>query len=131
VTDELMASYLALGGGWPSSFTLEGKPHVKKRPRFGNGHAYKEDGAEERATKARLVALGLECIEKPQLVVLVAHFWLPDARTKDFDNLKKHLADAANGVLWADDSQVKRAAQLVDIDRERPRTEVLVGLYEP
>jgi Holliday junction resolvase RusA-like endonuclease len=126
-----MATYSALRGGWPSLYLLPGKPPSKPRPRFGKGNAYAstEQKAAERATALQLRAHYPELLEGP--LVLVMTFWLPDNRRRDVDNLAKHLMDAANGVLWKDDSQVRRSAQLADLDRENPRTEVLLGQLSP
>jgi Holliday junction resolvase RusA-like endonuclease len=125
-----MATYSALRGGWPSLFILPGKPPSKPRPRFGKGRAYAstEQKAAERATGLQLRSHHPELLEGPLVVVMT--FYVPDAHRRDADNLVKHLWDAANGVIWNDDSQVKRSAQLVEIDRANPRTEVLLGLLD-
>lgn len=126
-----MATYSALRGTWPSLYLLPGKPPSKPRPRFGKGRAYssKEQVAAERTTAAHLRALAGGPLDGP--LVLVMTFWLPDNHRRDVDNLAKHLMDAANGILWHDDSQVRRSAQLADLDRGNPRTEVLLGQLMP
>lgn len=115
-------------GGWPLSLVIEGKPPVKKRPRFGKGRVYKADDAAELATGLALRRQVPEPLRGN--LCLVAVFYMPDRRVLDGDNLSKHLWDAANGVLWRDDSQVTRSAQFVELDRERPRTELLLGSHD-
>jgi len=51
----------------------------------------------------------------------------PDARRRDLDNEVKTLADALNGTIWADDSQIDALAVLRRIDRDRPRVELTVA----
>jgi len=123
-----MATYSALRGGWPSLYLLPGKPPSKPRPRFGQGRAYasKEQKLAEATTALQLRAQADGPLDGP--LVLVMTFWVPDNKRRDVDNLAKHLMDAANGVLWHDDSQVRRSAQLADLDRKNPRTEILLGV---
>lgn len=89
---------------------------------------YKPDAAAEIATGLHLRAN----VPEPLVgnVCLVVTFYLPTRRLKDFDNLIKHLADAGNGILWRDDSQVTGAAQLIELDRDNPRTAILIGSHE-
>lgn len=55
-----------------------------------------------------------------------ARICFPDRRRRDGDNVVKSLLDAANGVLWDDDSQVVRRTTEDTVDRERPRVEMVV-----
>lgn len=121
----MTATYSAMRGGWPLSFEWEGKPPVKKRPRVTRRGTYAPDADVERATAAVLARHADEPMEGP--LVLVAGFWMPNLNRLDVDNLLKHLADAGNGVLWRDDSQLVRIAGLRFLDRERPRTALMVG----
>lgn len=127
VETDAMAAYLALRGGPPSLLLLDGKPPSKPRPRFGQGRAYssKEQRAAEAATGYALRAQQAQPLDGDLCMVMV--FWLPDLKRRDADNLVKHLWDAANGVLWHDDVQVRRSAQILDLDRRQPRTEILLG----
>lgn len=123
-----MAAYLALGGGWPLAFVLPGKPHAKMRPRKGKGgrmYQAEEDRDAERATKARLRALEIEPLVGN--VCIMVTLYMPDRRIRDFDNMVKHICDAGNGILWRDDSQVTGGGQLIELDRARPRAEVILG----
>lgn len=126
ISDEQMAIYCAMGGGWPSWFSWPGKPLTKQRHRKGKGgRMYAPDAAEEKATGLILK----RNVPEPYrgAVCLVVAFYLPDRTIKDFDNLIKHVADAGNGILWLDDSQVTRATQIVELDRDNPRTVVMIG----
>lgn len=121
----MAATYSAMRGGWPLSFEWEGKPPVKKRPRVTRRGTFAPDAAVERATRAVLARHAEQPMEGP--LVLALGFWMPTRRWIDTDNLVKHVMDAGNGVLWCDDSQVVRLAGLRFLDRERPRTALLVG----
>lgn len=121
----MAATYSAMQGGWPLSFEWEGKPPVKKRPRVTRRGTYAPDAEVEKATRAVLAQHAAEPLEGP--VVLALGFWMPSLHRLDTDNLVKHVMDAGNGVLWRDDSQVVRLAGLRFLDRERPRTLLLVG----
>lgn len=57
-------------------------------------------------------------------------FHLPSRRRVDGDNLLKSILDSANGVLWADDSQVDVFHVTKDVDRERPRAVVRVAVIQ-
>ena len=52
--------------------------------------------------------------------------YVPDERVRDEDNITKNVFDGLKKVLFRDDSQVVGGERGVDIDRVRPRLEVLV-----
>jgi Holliday junction resolvase RusA-like endonuclease len=58
-------------------------------------------------------------------------FWLPDERTRDWDNLAKQVTDALNKVMYADDNRIFQASVGKDIDRLKPRTEVELEVLVP
>lgn len=58
-----------------------------------------------------------------KLVLLVWYYW-PDKRRRDCHNAHKLLADALEGVLYADDKTVLIRDIDYVIDRQRPRVEV-------
>lgn len=110
-------------------FELDGLPPTKARPRVGKGgHVYKPDAGAELATALQLRRAVPEPLQGN--VCIVATFYLPNRNRRDFDNLIKHLCDAGNGILWADDSQVTGAAQIIELDRARPRTVVMLGSHD-
>lgn len=111
---------------------IPGAPWSKSRPRFarktGRTYTPKEDvDAEERTARflrARVKTpftgnVGLACL-----------FFRPNRQRIDTDNLIKHVCDAANGVLWADDSQCTAVMGIVEMDPDRPRTVIVVGEHQ-
>lgn len=52
--------------------------------------------------------------------------WYPDGRHGDIDRVQSLTLDALQGVVYADDRQVKRTTATVGTDREAPRTVVTV-----
>lgn len=90
------------------SFVVNGPPVPKARARVVNGHAYTppKTRAYERlvATVASLhVRAGWRRDAKYALFVQA---FFADRRRADLDNVVKAIADACNGIVWHDDSQV-------------------------
>lgn len=111
------------------SFTIEGKPRGKGRPRVGKfgGRPYTPPATraaeKEVATLARIARGSAPLMTGTVELAIVAVFeppksWKPAVRSRalageldftgkpDRDNIEKLIADALNGVLWLDDSQV-------------------------
>jgi Holliday junction resolvase RusA-like endonuclease len=102
------------------SCTLPIPPFAKGRPRFGKGFTYTpaKTRAQEKALKLLLMrafagrqimtgALAASItfsIKRPRSVSKTRRPW-PSVRP-DLDNYVKAVMDAANGILWEDDSQV-------------------------
>ena len=107
----------------------EGTPHpqarVKVTRRGKASVTYRPDQAHQDELRARFEALVLEPLTGS--LVLACAFYLPDLRTRDTDNLVKHVADSANRVLFKDDRQVTAQMGYVELDRERPRTIMMLG----
>ena len=99
------------------------------RVQVAKGRAYRPDEKDQRELR-RLLRTLHEGEPLEGSVCLGAAFYLPDLRTRDTDNMLKHLGDSANGILWKDDRQVTAMAGYVELDRERPRTVVLYGADE-
>lgn len=60
-------------------------------------------------------------------VELHAKLYVPDARRRDAMNLAKCCQDAIQGVVVADDTQIKRATwEYMGIDRVNPRCEIVI-----
>jgi Holliday junction resolvase RusA-like endonuclease len=109
-----------------------GNPHAKMRPRISAArpgqrprtHQDPKDKIAEDRTKEALRA------HEPPLftgnVALIAAFYRNSRQVVDLDNLEKHLMDAANGILWTDDCQVTCKRTTLDLDRDNPRTHVIV-----
>ena len=111
--------------------TIAGQPYSKSRPRFSKktGHAYPvpEDVEAETHTGWEIkryfpepwagnIALGCAFFRSSRLRV-------------DVDNLLKHVADAGNGVAWQDDSQITAKYGIIELDREHPRTLLVVARH--
>ncbi len=107
-----------------------GEPVVKKRPRvLRNGHVYtpKSTRNQEAAIGALARAtLGLVPADAQSIFGVRAVFYLRTRRPKDCDNLLKVVLDGLNQVVYADDSQVRELMGWCVLDRQRPRTELLV-----
>jgi len=107
---------------------LEWEPASKARPRFGKGgRTYTP--AESRKAEARTTAWLRRCFEEPMTgnVALACIFFRPNRQRIDVDNMLKHVCDAANGVIWNDDSQVTSVTGIVELDPDRPRTLLAVA----
>jgi Holliday junction resolvase RusA-like endonuclease len=107
---------------------VDGDPWSKSRPRFtrrGRTYQPRDDEAAEQALKWRLKAAGARPF--PGNVMLVCRFYRANYQRIDADNLLKHVCDSANGILWADDSQVTLVLGEVLYDAEHPRTVILAG----
>jgi Holliday junction resolvase RusA-like endonuclease len=60
-------------------------------------------------------------------VAVVMLFFRPTKHRVDVDNLAKLVMDAANGIAYADDSQVRAIVAEMEIDKDDPRTVVVVA----
>jgi len=115
--------------GLTFAFTVPGPPQPKERARRGaNGRWY----TPERTKRYEAAVRELMTIHAPRgwpadaTYVLEVVGYFPDARARDGDNLAKSVSDAGNKCLWRDDSQVVRMIVEKRLDRENPRTEVIV-----
>jgi Holliday junction resolvase RusA-like endonuclease len=106
------------------SVIIDGAPSSKARPRFARSNTYrsKEDRESEQRTAWHL----RRSVSEPMTgnVALACIFYRPNRQRIDADNMMKHVCDAANGVLWLDDSQVTAIASVVELDATHPRTVV-------
>ncbi|MFF0092784.1 RusA family crossover junction endodeoxyribonuclease [Streptomyces canus] len=121
---EQLMRLLAPGAAESWGTVILGEPHSKARPRFDkDGHAYKDpaDAAAEEATKWRL----RQFFRRGPLtgnVALGCVFYRSSRQEIDADNMLKHVCDAGNGILWRDDSQITAKYGGIELDREKPRT---------
>lgn len=115
-----------LGHGIEKRITIPGVMRGKGRPRFGNGRTYtdaKTVNAETWIKACAVEQLGTPLMVGPLYVVVdigVPYVKSWPKRTKaramaqllwptskpDIDNCVKLIADALNGILWHDDSQI-------------------------
>ena len=114
------------------AFTIiPGAPHSKGRHRntkSGRPYMAREDRNAERETALRLKRLAAEPVAGN--IALACIFFRPNRQRIDCDNMLKHVCDAANGVLWHDDSQITAILGLVELDAENPRTLVMMARHE-
>lgn len=112
-------------------FVIPGDPSSKSRPRFSrNGHAYTK--AQDRAQE-RVSALHFKRVFKAPKTGNVAVgciFFRSNRRWIDADNMLKHICDAANGIAYIDDSQVTAVLGVIELDRDNPRTIVMISDHE-
>ncbi len=106
--------------------TVLGNPHAKIRPRVSKGgrrtHQDPRDAAAEAETRRQLIEQwGNHQIETGNLK-LHASFYRKNRQVVDLDNLVKHLLDAAQGVLFVNDTQVTAYDVELFVDSEVPRT---------
>lgn len=111
-------------------FTVPGNPVPKARPRVANGHAYTPLATLEAEGLVQLAArkAGVRPLLGP--VRLSLFFARGDLRRCDLDNLAKLVQDALNGIAYEDDSQIVELQATKVLDREKPRTEVVVSEVE-
>lgn len=128
---DLLDAIAMLNRSFPSSsFTgvvIPGAPPTKARPRFGRGRTYMtgQQKSLEEWTRKHLRTAFSQPLEGNIAIGCV--FYRPTRQRIDVDNLTKHVFDAANGVCWNDDSQVTAVVSVLELDRENPRTIVVVG----
>jgi Holliday junction resolvase RusA-like endonuclease len=110
--------------------TIPGAPWSKARPRFGNGRTFvkHEDIDAEKRTATYLRKM----VRTPFTgnVFIGCLFFRPNRQRIDTDNLIKHVCDAANGVLWKDDSQCTGVMGVLELDPDNPRTVMIIGRHE-
>ena len=106
---------------------IDGQPRSKARPRFtGSGKVYSD--ATQRAHE-ELIAWSFRSAVSTPLTVSVEMdmvFYRSDQQRIDLDNLVKAVLDGANGICFVDDVQVVAIAARIELDRDRPRTEIVV-----
>lgn len=130
---KLLSAISALGVAATSDslhmVTIPGPPWSKARPRFSRNGTYAkpEDQDAEQRTAWHLKRRVRE--PYPGNVGLACLFYRPNHQRIDADNLLKHVCDAANGVLWLDDSQCTAIMGIVELDATHPRTVIMVGTH--
>ena len=110
------------------TFTVEGNPVGKQRPRFSRGHTYTPkktvDYEKQVADKAKQAMGSSQPLETPVAVFIYISHTVPASYSKkrteaclanverprkpDLDNVAKLVLDAMNGVVYKDDVDVVR-----------------------
>lgn len=103
---------------------IPGPPKSKSRARFSRkGFAYTPQA--DRDAEARTASFLRDVFTDGPFTGNVAMgciFVRPNHQRIDADNMLKHIADAATGVAWIDDSQVTTLFARVEYDKDNPRT---------
>lgn len=110
-------------------FVIQGKPQGKQRPRLGKGGCVYTPTATRRYERSIAWAAAAGRPRGWRLsgaVSVEVCCYFSDARRRDVDNVLKCVLDGMNGVAYHDDSQVVLANVAKALDREHPRTEVVV-----
>jgi Holliday junction resolvase RusA-like endonuclease len=61
-------------------------------------------------------------------VEIEVRLYFKDNRRRDWDNWHKILCDSLTGIVWEDDSQIKKASVEKFIDKKNPRIEINILL---
>lgn len=110
---------------------VPGTPPSKARVRFGKGNVYNSAqvvAAEKRT--ATYVQAAIKGRPYEGNVALGCIFYRPNHQRVDADNMLKHVCDAINGLAFKDDSQVTAIAARVELDKENPRTVIVLGPHQ-
>jgi len=109
---------------------IEGEPQSKMRPRFGKKTAYKSK--KQRENEEYLAWHFKKSFEQPytENVAIGCIFYRSNKQRIDVDNLLKNVMDAATGIVWIDDCQVTAQMGILEYDKERPRTVVIIGKHK-
>jgi len=113
----------------PFTFEVPGEPERKIRHRTGeDGHTYNpSEAAEAFVQSAYMVVYGKTEPVPKVLFRLTCVFYTKNRQVKDIDNMWKLIADALQGLVWANDSQVWDMGETHrEIDKAHPRTVVRI-----
>ena len=119
-----------------TTFTVPGPPVPWERAgRVGSRYFTKpRTAAHKQKIAIAAMAAGVRVIEKPGVVAVTMHFYLPRPKRgkykhpidrRDVDNLAKAVLDALNGLAWDDDGQVCILTGRKSYDNE-PSTEITI-----
>jgi len=120
----------------PLTFVVPGAPVGKERPRLGKGHVYTPTKTTSYEHKVKVFALqairkhGSWIVGTKLPVTLTLRVYFENARRQDLDNILKAAADAGNGLIWHDDSQIAELHVYRGYDAKRPRVEVAVDILD-
>lgn len=114
------------------SFSVPGKPQPKQRVRVTRrGGAFTPPATRNYERACAIMGMNARPKGWPTDVKYVVELdlYFPDRRRRDGDNVMKSVLDGLNNVLWDDDSQVVTCRFNKLLDRENPRTDVLVSVF--
>jgi len=104
---------------------FSGNPIPKARPRVTKYSTYTEFSSVEWEE-----TVGWQCRDQWKRLPLLGPlginfiFYRENWRRVDLDNLEKAMLDALEGILYDDDSQIKKKSGEIRYDKERPGVEV-------
>jgi Holliday junction resolvase RusA-like endonuclease len=114
------------------TFTVDGQPLPKQRPRIANGHAYtpQKTKAWEALVQAEawIAMQGRYALARDVAVTMV--FRRHGSRRADCDNLQKSCLDGMNGVVYEDDSQIVQLHAEVQYGHQNPGVDIEVRTLE-
>lgn len=130
--DEMVEQVRRLSNDEPVVFTIPGEPYPKERARHmrtrrGKVRVLNSERQRVRSAELRWKLQTQWSSPLKGTVVMGTVFFRSSHRVVDLDNLEKQLWDAAKGVIFENDRQVKRAVSLIEVDPDNPRTVVAVG----
>lgn len=111
-------------------FIHEGEPKAKGRARFTKtGHAYTpKETSQYQTVLAWKFKEALAGHKFEESVAISAIFFRPNYQRIDADNMMKLVMDAGTQAdIWVDDCYVTAQSSYVELDRERPRTLIVVA----
>lgn len=107
-------------------FSVSGTPRPKQSVKKGQSRktgkavyytpARIKEWQNEVAWRAKEAMGGTEPVADRLFVIL--HFWLPDNRRRDLDNLSKGVLDGCNKIVWNDDQQIKILVLIKDLSED-------------
>lgn len=110
---------------------IPGQPRAKARARFTKGGRTYADPKSKTHEDLLATHYRMAITEPfPNNVAVHATFYRATRQRIDVDNLMKAVLDAANNVVWEDDSQVTHLSGRLHFDKEYPRTEVTFEVDE-
>jgi Holliday junction resolvase RusA-like endonuclease len=118
------------------NFIVRGEPLAWKRATFAKYGRFRQvddpenvKAKDELREKFEWAYPNFKPIEKRRLGVQL--FFQTSYDSKDKDNMEKLVNDAFNGVIWADDRQIKEGYQRVNVtDRDPAFTQIVVYLLD-
>ena len=114
------------------TFTVFGRPRTWQRTNDVRGRRVTDKA--QREAKRQIAWLALAARPKgwpmgAEYEVITLGVW-PDRRYGDVDRLSSLVMDALEGVAYEQDRQVAAQTSARALDRDNPRTEVIVRVYD-
>jgi len=66
-------------------------------------------------------------LEEPLEIIL--NFYFSDKKKRDWDNYNKLVCDAMEGIIFLNDSQIQKATVIKGYDKENPRVEIIIKIF--